>query len=302
MLTQYTLKSYLQQLLAVDQFKDYCPNGLQVAHQKASIQKIISGVTINQKLIDQAILYQADAILVHHGLFWKGDSPCIDGLLYQRLHKLLDHGIALFAYHLPLDAHAVYGNNAQLGKKFDLRSDFFAGEQNLIHIHDVLADHSGSTDANTATNHDLKSINAFDLVQKIESQLANILLADVDQNSCKNQVENKVIPPLQYIDQYGHAFGSNQMHDLQKKRQFKKIAWCSGGAQSYFPAAIAAGADVFITGEISEQYVHMAQELDVAYIAAGHHATERFAVQALGQHLAEKFGIQHHYIDILSLV
>jgi putative NIF3 family GTP cyclohydrolase 1 type 2 len=76
-----------------------------------------------------------------------------------------------------------------------------------------------------------------------------------------------------------------------------RVAWCSGGAQGYFEAAIAQGVDAYITGEISEQNFHLANETGVAFIAAGHHATERFGIQALGEHLAKQFGLDHRFFD-----
>lgn len=82
----------------------------------------------------------------------------------------------------------------------------------------------------------------------------------------------------------------------------RRVAWCTGGAQGYFEAALTAGVDAYITGEISEQHVHLARESGVAFIAAGHHATERYGVQALGGHLAARFGIEHRFIDIDSPV
>lgn len=82
------------------------------------------------------------------------------------------------------------------------------------------------------------------------------------------------------------------------QRAIKKIAWCSGGAQSYFEAAIAAGADAFITGEISEPQAHLARECGVAYLACGHHASERYGAPALAAHVAAQLGLQHEFIDI----
>lgn len=276
-LKQEQLEAYLKTLLNTDGFKDYCPNGLQVKQNSGVvIDKIISGVTINQALIEQAIDEKAQAILVHHGLFWKGDKQEVQGLLHQRLRSLLLHDIALFAYHLPLDAHPIYGNNVELGRLFDFSVDQTFGEQNLIHMHNAQT-----------------PMPCAELLKRIQNGLATQNLAN---------------PPLQYLDEFGHIYidaniNSNfNIENIFNNKTFSKIAWCSGGAQSYFADAIAAGADVFITGEISEQYVHLAQEAKVAYIVAGHHATERYGVQALGQHLANQFNIEHKYIDILSMV
>lgn len=105
----------LDDLLKPWEVSDYCPNGLQV-EGASSIERIVSGVTASQALIDAAIREGAQAILVHHGYFWKGESPTITGMKKQRLHTLLTHDINLFAYHLPIDVHPALGNNAQLGK------------------------------------------------------------------------------------------------------------------------------------------------------------------------------------------
>ena len=81
-------------------------------------------------------------------------------------------------------------------------------------------------------------------------------------------------------------------------RPLRRVAWCTGGAQGYFEDAIAAGADAFLTGEISEQQTHLARETGVAFLACGHHATERYGAAALGEHLAARFGLSHRFIDI----
>lgn len=107
--------AYCNQVLQPQLFKDYCPNGLQV-EGRSEIQKIISGVTASRALIEAAIAKGADTVLVHHGLFWRGHDGSVTGWLKQRLALLLAHDINLLAYHLPLDAHAQWGNNAQLGE------------------------------------------------------------------------------------------------------------------------------------------------------------------------------------------
>ena len=91
-------------LLQPGQFKDYGPNGLQV-EGRANVQRIVSGVTASLALIEAAVAFRADAIFVHHGLFWRGHDGRITGWLRQRLGLLMQHNINLFAYHLPLDAH-----------------------------------------------------------------------------------------------------------------------------------------------------------------------------------------------------
>ena len=239
------IESHLAALLAVDRFKDYGPNGLQV-EGRAEVRRVVSGVTASLALIESAIHAQADAILVHHGLFWRGQDGRITGWLRQRLAPLLAHGISLFAYHLPLDAHAELGNNAQLGLRLGLCADGRFGEQDLGFIGDA----AGLADAQA-------------LAERIQQALDRKPL---------------LLP------------GDG--------RPLRRVAWCSGGAQSYFEAAIAAGADAFITGEVSEPQAHIARETGVAFLACGHHATERYGAPAVGAHLAAKLGLQHQFIEI----
>ncbi len=112
------LVNYLDKELQIHRFRDYCPNGLQV-EGKSEVTRIVTGVTACQKLIDVAIEKQADAILVHHGYFWKGENEAISGIKKQRIQALLKHDISLLAYHLPLDSHPDWGNNVQLAKVLD---------------------------------------------------------------------------------------------------------------------------------------------------------------------------------------
>ena len=242
----------LDGLLQPERFKDYGPNGLQV-EGKAEIRRVVSGVTASRALIEAAIAAQADAIFVHHGLFWRGQDGRVTGWMKQRLQLLLAHDINLFAYHLPLDAHAELGNNAQLGRVLGFAADARFGEQDL----------------------GFAAPAAFDNVQAVADHVAQALGRPVT-----------LVSP--------GAVGGG----AAARRPVRRVAWCTGGAQGYFESAIAAGADVFITGEISEPQAHLARETGVGFIAAGHHATERFGVQALGAHLSEAFDIEHVFIDI----
>lgn len=239
------LTNYVNQLLEVERFQDYCPNGLQV-QGKNTIRKIVSGVTASLALIEKAVEAKADAIIVHHGWFWKNDESPIVGQLYRRLKLLMDHDISLFAYHLPLDAHPKVGNNAQLGKIAGWK---YTGQSSIK---------------------SLISLGEPKSVQTLENFAVTL----------------------------GKNLGREPLVIGDKTRKIKRIAWCTGAAQSYFDAAILEGVDVFISGEVSEPTFHLAQESGVAYIAAGHHATERFGVAALGEALAKKFGITHEFIDI----
>ncbi len=240
------------QLLQPERFKDYGPNGLQV-EGKPEVRRIVSGVTASLALIEAAVAAQADAIFVHHGLFWRGQDGRVTGWMKQRLALLLAHDINLFAYHLPLDAHPELGNNAQLGVKLGLvahegeRGRF--GEQRLGFL---------------GERADGGSFESAEMLAKT--------------------VEIALKRPVTLV-----ACGQSAI---------KNIAWCSGGAQSYFEAAVAAGADAFITGEISEPQAHYARELGVAFIACGHHASERYGAPAVTAHVASQFGLTHEFIEI----
>ncbi|MDY0743025.1 Nif3-like dinuclear metal center hexameric protein [Paucibacter sp. R3-3] len=245
MTTTPQLVRHLDTLLEAHRFKDYGPNGLQV-EGRGEIRHIVCGVTASLALIDAAIVAGADAILVHHGLFWRGQDGRVTGWMKQRLAKLLLHEINLIAYHLPLDAHPELGNNAQLGRRFGWRADGRFGDQDL-----------GFTGP-LAEPQTLASLT---------SQMSGVLGRDV------------VAVP-----------GDG--------RPLRRVAWCTGGAQGFFEAAIATGADVYVTGEISEPQAHYAAETGVAFIAAGHHATERYGVQAVAAQAAEALGLTQQFIDI----
>ncbi|MBP7131157.1 MAG: Nif3-like dinuclear metal center hexameric protein [Aquabacterium sp.] len=240
-----TLHSHLHQLLEVERFRDYGPNGLQV-EGKQVIRKVVTGVTASLALIEAAIEAEADAILVHHGLFWKAQDGRVTGWMKQRLQRLLAHDINLLAYHLPLDAHASLGNNAQWGEKLGLQADARFGEQDLGFIGPAW--------------------------------------------------DGLTLPELQA--RISALMGREPVAVAGDGRALCRVAWCSGGAQGYFESAIAAGADVFLTGEISEPQAHYARETGVAFLACGHHASERYGVQALGQHLAAQLGVEHMFIEI----
>ena len=248
MATAPQLLSAFDALLQPERFKDYGPNGLQV-EGKAAVGRIVSGVTASRALIEAAIAAQADAIFVHHGLFWRGQDGRVTGWMKQRLALLLAHDINLFAYHLPLDAHPELGNNAQLGARLGLRAGGRFGEQDLGFI----GERSDGA--------------SFGDVQELAAHVGR---------------------------QLGRAVVSVE----GSRRPIRKIAWCTGGAQGYFEGAIAAGADAFITGEISEPQAHYARECGVAFIACGHHASERYGAPAVAGHVAAQLGIEHQFIEI----
>jgi len=241
------LVKYLGQTLDINRFHDFCPNGLQV-EGRPRIARIVSGVTASLALIDAAIEADADALLVHHGYFWRGEDARVIGQKHRRLKRLLTHDMNLLAYHLPLDKHAELGNNAQLARRLDLVPESWFGEDDLGWLG------RPGTDA-------LRTVG--DLADLVTQRLgrAPLVIGDADQ-------------PL------------------------GQVGWCTGAAQSFLGDAITAGANTYLSGEISEPTVHLARESGVAYLACGHHATERYGVQALGEHLAQRFGLSHQFIDI----
>ena len=246
--TLVELEHYLDELLVPTKFQDYCPNGLQV-EGRTQISLIVTGVTASQALIEEAVRSNADAILVHHGYFWKGESPVVRGMKRRRLATLLANDVSLLAYHLPLDAHPQLGNNASLGKLMGF--DKWA-------IADA-ADASGLVSVGQLP----ESIRAGEMVERLG------VLTD---REC--------------------------LHIGDPHTLVMKVAWCTGGAQGYIHEAVTADADMYITGEASEQTVHIAREEGIHFVAAGHHATERYGVQAVGDHLADIFDLEHRFIDI----
>jgi len=228
--------------LCIDDFADFCPNGLQV-EGKPKISRLVSGVTASLKLIDAAIEQEADAILVHHGYFWKGEPQSLVGYRGNRIRRLMQNDISLLAYHLPLDAHPTVGNNVQLAQRMGW---LVTGQQGMLWL----------------------------------GELAQPVSVD------------------RVLDELGEKIDSNPLLIVGGNMPVHRIAWCTGAAQSYIDQALEQGVDLFISGEISEQTVHVAREAGIHYIAAGHHATERYGVQALGELIANRFSIQHEYIEI----
>jgi dinuclear metal center YbgI/SA1388 family protein len=239
------LTLYLDELLQPMKFRDYSPNGLQV-EGRSEVHHIVAGVTASQKLLDIAVDRGAQAILVHHGYFWKGEDGRVTGMRRKRLATLLNNEISLIAYHLPLDAHPELGNNAQLAALCNWQPEGHFGDQDIAWYGRLK---QPATLAETAL------------------QVAGLL-------------------------------GRQPLVIGDPAKPIGRVAWCSGGAQSYFEQAIALGVDLFLSGEISEQTVHLAEESGVAYMAAGHHATERYGVKALAAHLTARFGLRCDFVDL----
>lgn len=243
--------AWLDRTLHSDRFKDYCPNGLQVEGRR-DVRRIITGVTASEALLRAAVAADADAVLVHHGWFWRNEDPRVRGPKRARLALALKHDLNIIGYHLPLDAHPILGNNAQLARELGFRPDtedtgapITCGPDDLIWL--------GTTAPTTMGA----------LAQHIEARLGR--------------------KPLWV----GHA-----------DQPVRCLAWCTGGAQGFMQTAVDAGVDVYITGEASEPQTHLARETGVGFISAGHHATERYGVRALGVALAAQFDIDVKFVDV----
>ena len=237
----------LDDLLRPGKFRDYCPNGLQVEGRE-QIRRVVTGVTACQALLDAALVEEADAVLVHHGYFWKNEDPRVRGMKRQRLHTLLRHDLNLFAYHLPLDAHPDLGNNTQLARRLGLTVTGWLGDDD----------------------------SSLGLVGRLPDPMSAAEFATL--------VED--------------VLGRETLHIGEAEDEIETIAWCTGAAQGFIDQAQAAGVDAYLSGEISEPTVHFARETGIHYFAAGHHATERYGVQAVGEWLARQFDIEHIFIDI----
>ncbi len=242
----------LDTLLSPQLFADYCPNGLQV-EGRADIRRLVTGVTACQALLDEAVRLDADAILVHHGYFWKNEDARVTGMKKRRLATLLARDINLIAYHLPLDAHPELGNNAQLARRLGL----------------VV---TGPLDAQNRH------------VVGNRGELPAPMTAAA------------------FIERVRGLLGREVLHIGNPAGMVRTVAWCTGAAQGYIEQAVAASVDLYLTGEVSEQTVHVARETGIQFLACGHHATERYGVQAVGDWLAATLGIEHRHIDIANPV
>lgn len=248
MIKRDELSRLLAQELQTERIRDYCPNGLQV-EGKAGISRIVTGVTASQALLDAAVAVNADAVLVHHGYFWKNETPQITGMKKRRLQTLLANDINLFVYHLPLDVHPQLGNNAQLGKLL-----------NVLQCRPVAA----------------------------VEPIGVLMAGELEQLTRVEQIASKLTD----------ALGRDVLLHAASDKPVKTLCWCTGGGQGYIEQAAAAGADLFITGEVSEQTIHVSRELGIHFIAAGHHATERYGIKALGEFVAQQLDVQVQFIDI----
>lgn len=247
MITQSELSLYLHEFLSCDRYVDYAPNGMQV-EGKDEIKRICTAVTASSDVIAEAVAWKADALLVHHGYFWRGEDPVITGMKRERIAKLLNNNINLFAYHLPLDCHPDLGNNACLAKLLLVDS---------VHVHKA-----GTTEGLLWSGTLSQTMTARQLSEFLDTKLTR--------------------KPV-------HIEGNDQA--------ISRIAWCSGAAQDYIEDASRLGVDAYLSGEVSERTYYQARELGIHYYSCGHHATERYGIESLGNHLSSHFELEHIFID-----
>lgn len=241
-----TLEKIINQKLSSEGIKDYVPNGLQI-EGRSEVKKILGGVTASLELIETAIERKVDALLVHHGYFWKSESPVIRGMKYERIKRLIENSINLYAYHLPLDLHPELGNNAQLAKMWDIQN-----------------------------------------VAPISESNALVLTGDLPEP----------MDVVSFAKLINRTLGRQPFIEATGPKVIQRVAWCSGAAQDALEEVANAGFDAFVTGEVSERTIYIARELGIHFIAAGHHATERDGVKALGQWLSETEDLSFEFIDI----
>lgn len=249
MIDKFSLLKYLNDVLKPYEFEDYCPNGLQIEGD-FTINKIITGVSICDELIESAIKNKANAIIVHHGIFWFKDDYRIYGVKKERIKKLLEHGINLYAYHLPLDNHQTLGNNIQLANLLDIEVIGQTDKQNLLWY---------------------------------------------------GRLKKPILLP-EFKNKVNAALKREPLILGKTERVITDIAWCTGGAVSMFNKAIDLDVDLYITGEVSEHILHLANESGVVYMAAGHYATERYGIMALTKYLGENLKLDASFIEIYNPV
>lgn len=245
MIEMAELTAYLDELLAVPKFQDYAPNGLQI-EGRPEVRRLATAVTASLDALEQAIAWQADALLVHHGYFWKGENPCLVGVKQKRIRHCLAAGMNLLAYHLPLDAHPEFGNNAQLAT--------------------VL----GIVPTGPLTREPLLWTGHLEAAE----------------------------PLAAFQERLHHRLNRAPAHFAGGPAMIQRIAWCTGACQKMIEQAAASGADAFLSGEVFEGSHHLARECGIHYFGCGHHATERYGAQALGEHLAGRFGVEHRYFEL----
>ncbi|MCW5197228.1 Nif3-like dinuclear metal center hexameric protein [Buchnera aphidicola] len=243
-MNNYCLENIINKKLNAHLFHDIACNGLQIPGY-SNIYKIVIGVSICKPLIDFAIQYRAQAIIVHHGLFVQNESYNMRMLNQNRINLLLKHNINLYSWHLPLDVHEKLGNNVQLAKKLGINV--------LGKISDVIL---------------WGAFPSYITIQNLFNRIKKKLYRD----------------PLCF-----NHLPSSKIHT---------IAWCSGRGQKFIEQIYNLKLDVFLTGEASEDTMHYIYENNMIFFSAGHYATERYGVQALGQWISKKYSLDVVFVDI----
>ena len=241
---------YADGYLRINEFADYCPNGLQV-EGNPKVEKIACAVTASLAVLEQASEWGADCLLVHHGYFWKNERAAVVGMKKRRLQALLMADMSLLAYHLPLDAHPVVGNNAQIAQRLGV-------------------------------------LNLQPLQKTKKTPIGNVGML------------SQPMAIADFVELCEQDLGRSAIHVNSGAEKVQKIALCTGGAQHMIEDAVECQADVYLTGEISEQTVHIARECGLHFIAAGHHATERYGAQAMAAHLANQFDLEQRFFDEIN--
>ena len=245
---RHELVAYLDDLLEAHRTGDLCPNGLQV-EGAGTIHRIVTGVSACGELFEHAASVEAEAVLVHHGIFWRGDPPELVGFRRRRVAELIRADINLIAYHLPLDRHAELGNNVLAARALGIEAPREFGEYEGAPI-------------------------------GFAGELAAPLSADDLAERCRA------------------VFGRSPQLFGPTDRPIGSLGIVSGGAQKMFYDAIDAGLDAYVTGEVSEWVMNVARETETLYLAAGHYATEHLGIRALGEHVADRFGVEVEFFDV----
>jgi dinuclear metal center YbgI/SA1388 family protein len=239
----------LDELLSPGAFPDLGPNGLQVPGGR-DVQRVVTGVSAQRALIERAVELDAELVLVHHGLFWDFHPTGLTPLLAERLRLLFVNDIALAAYHIPLDAHPVLGNNAILAERLGCERHEAFGEFKGVPI----------GRAGTLPGDGLDAADFFARVRDVTEREPTVFAGGPD--------------------------------------RVRRIGVVTGSAAAMLPAALRASLDAFVTGEPREHVMADALEGGIHFVAAGHYATETLGVRALGDWLAERFGVEHHWVDL----
>ena len=242
----------LDALLQPGLWSDVAPNGVQVPAAE-EIRTVVTGVSATSELLERAAGLDADLVLVHHGLFWRGQAQAVDRPLARKLGLLLGRGMTLAAYHLPLDAHPEHGNNALLARAL--------GAVSVTPAFPVLGPPIG-------------------------------VVAELPEPG---------VPRAQLPELVAAATGPRSgamVAFLTGPDPVRRLGIVSGAAHDELPAAAALGCDAFLTGEAAERTMGMANDHGISFLGAGHHDTERLGIRSLGDLLAARFGVAHHFVDV----